>query len=441
MPLIIHKSTSVNLCVRKIYSEINFDFPQLSTFSINMPLIIHKSTSVNLCVRNICNVINIGFSHISKFIFKWIFILLIFTLNSCSSPKETNTTPQYVNSFAKGFEIQKFNGFQQVIVKNPWQKAQGESFSYILTPRPASVPDSLQTKTIIKTPVKRVIVFSSTHVGNIAALGKSSGIVGVSGKDFISDSTVRFSLEKQKCYDIGFAPNIDFERILELKPDLVFLYGLDPSVTGLVKRLEDVGIRSVLVSEFLEDHPLGKAEWLLFFSAFFESERAGDSIFTVVKQNYLALRDSIANIKTNPFVLVGLPWKDTWYMAGGKSFTAKLIEDAGGKYLWEENLNTDFIPLDLESVFQKAINADVWINTGSAGNRAEILSADPRFRHVKAFQNGNLFNNNARVNSTGGNDFWESGTVRPDWILKDLIRIFHTDDSVKHDLFYYKKLE
>jgi len=379
----------------------------------------------------------------SVFAFRIFFYGLMMLATSCSSPEKRTANSQTEHSYAKGFEIISFAGFKQVEVKNPWQKSKGNSFTYILSPHPENLPDSLLKKTVIKTPVEKVVVFSSTHVGFLAALGKSSSIVGVSGKDFINDSIVRSSLETKKCLDIGFAPNIDFESILLLQPDLVFLYGLDPSVTSLVNRLEEAGIKSVLVSEFLEQHPLGKAEWIRFFSAFFERESLGDSLYSEVERNYQTRKNEIAgNDMVKPKVLVGLPWKDTWFMAGGNSFAAKFIEDAGGQYLWSENGNTDFIPLDLESVFQKAIHADIWINTGTAESCSEILAVDQRFQHVPAFQNGKVFNNNLRVNAAGGNDFWESGAVRPDLVLRDMICIFHPElYAGEEKLFYYRNLK
>ncbi len=362
---------------------------------------------------------------------------------SCSSSEKRIGNSQNEHSYAKGFDISDFPGYRQVEVKNPWQKSHGNSFTYILSSHPELLSDSLHSKTIIKTPVNKVVVFSTTHIGFLAALGMSSSIVGVSGKDFINDSIVRSSLENKNCLDIGFAPNIDFESILLLQPDLVFLYGLDPSVTSLVSRLEEAGIKSVLVSEFLEEHPLGKAEWIRFFSAFFEMETLGDSIYSEVERNYQARKTEISEMNLlKPSVLVGLPWKDTWFMAGGKSFAAKFIEDAGGQYLWSNNENTDYIPLDLESVFQKAIHADIWINTGTAENCDEILAVDQRFQHVPAFQNGKVFNNNLRVNATGGNDFWESGAVRPDLVLSDMICIFHSPAGEREmKLYYYRNLK
>lgn len=365
--------------------------------------------------------------------------LIFFTY--CSVPDNSNLTEKNQLLYAGGFEIKNNKGFQQVIITNPWQKSKNESLTYILANNQESVPDTLREFTFIKTPVERAIVLSSTHVGFIAALGKSSTVVGVSGKDFISDTTVRRSLENKTCLDIGFAPNIDFESILILKPDVVFLYGLDPSVTALVKRFSEAGIKAVLVSEFLEDHPLGKAEWIRFFSAFYGCTTEGDSIFSEVKTNYLAWKDSVAEFTHAPKVLTGLPWKDTWYMAGGRSFAAKFIEDAHGDYLWADNTNIDFVPLDLESVFQKAVHADIWINTGSAESLQGILAEDKRFAYIPAFQNGQVYNNNLTLNSTGGNDFWESGAVRPDRVLSDLILIFHPEKFSTTKLFYYRRLE
>jgi iron complex transport system substrate-binding protein len=370
-----------------------------------------------------------------------IILMNIIAVLSCSSPEKSRPPDSSDLSYAKGFEIRDYTTYREIIVKNPWQKSQGEKFSYILTSNPALIPDSLSDHMIIKTPVNQVVVFSTTHVGFIGALGRGSSVTGVSGKDFISDTTVRTSIENGKCTDVGFAPNIDYERILQMHPDIVFLYGLDPSVTGLVNRLRDSGIQSVMVSEFLEAHPLGKAEWIRFFSAFYDCESLGDSIFKSVLGNYTMLRDSIKKCSGKPSVLVGLPWKDTWYMSGGRSFTSRFIEDAGANYLWTENNSSDYIPLDLESVFQKAATADVWINTGSAETKSDIILIDPRLQYIPAFQNGNIYNNNLRMNSSGGNDFWESGAVRPDLILRDLICIFHPGKSDDNEFYFYKKLK
>ena len=139
--------------------------------------------------------------------------------------------------------------------------------------------------------------------------------------------------------------------------------------------------------------------------------------------------------------MLGLPWKDTWYMAGGRSFMAKLIEDAGGSYLWKENTSSEYIPLDLETVFLKAFKAERWLNTGTAGSLQEIAGRDERFENLPVFREKEVYNNDARISENGGNDYWESGVVHPDVILADMAEIFHPGLFPGHQFRYYRKLE
>ncbi|MCB9000037.1 MAG: ABC transporter substrate-binding protein [Bacteroidales bacterium] len=369
-----------------------------------------------------------------------VFIGIISLFAACSSQETTKHYSKTNLIYARGFDIIDQGSFKEIFVSRPWQKAQNQQFRFLLSSDTYNIPDSLRTEIFIKTPVKKVVVFSSTHVGYIASLGESHSIAAVSGCDFVSDSILRASIQQKHCLDIGFAPNIDYETLLAIHPDVVFLYGLDPSVIGIMNRLKSAGIPSVLVSEFLEDLPLGKAEWIKFFSAFYNDDALADSIFKEVDRNYNQLKNSAKLWNKKPSILVGLPWKDSWYMSGGKSFTARFIEDAGGNYLWADTPETDFIPLDLESVFLKAMKADIWINSGSAASLREIVSQDQRFEYLPAFKEGNVFNNNLRMNATGGNDFWESGVVHPERILSDLIQIFHNTDSSDKNLYYYQRL-
>ena len=128
-------------------------------------------------------------------------------------------------------------------------------------------------------------------------------------------------------------------------------------------------------------------------------------------------------------------------MAGGESFAATLIKDAGGEYLWADSHSAEAIPLDLESVYARAVKAEIWINPGAATSLNELQNFDQRFTELGVIQSGMIFNNNERLNTTGGNDYWESGTVRPDLVLADLIKVFHPDLLTDHRLFYYRQLK
>jgi iron complex transport system substrate-binding protein len=374
--------------------------------------------------------------------FRSVLLIPVFFLFSCiGENSEISDSTTHRPDYAECFLIEQENKFTRIKVLNPWQKAENIRFTYILSSDPSHLPDSLKDFPVIKIPVKTVIVLSTTHIGIISALGNAFSIIGVSGKDYVSDSIVRKNIKENRCFDIGYYPNINYERILSLRPDIVFLYGLEGSVQNVAYRLKEAGIPSVLVSEYLEVHPLGKAEWIKFFAAFYDQTDIGNRIFENVQKNYTSLRDSVKNVIYKPLVLAGLPWKDTWFLPGGRSFSAQFITDAGGDYLWKDDLSKEYIALDLESVFLRALNAGTWINTGSVETKAELIGHDNRFKVIRAFRTDSVFNNNARLSSMGGNDYWESGAVYPDIILKDLIKIFHPEFLTEHELSYYRKLE
>ena len=138
--------------------------------------------------------------------------------------------------------------------------------------------------------------------------------------------------------------------------------------------------------------------------------------------------------------MTGLPWKDSWYIPGGNSFAAAFIRDAGGDYIWSDMDSHEASPVDLESVFARSPQADIWINSGAARSMEDIRKTDSRLAEFRPYREGNVYNNTARLNPTGGNDFWEQGVMEPHIILADLIRIFHPEVLPGHELRYYEML-
>ena len=180
---------------------------------------------------------------------------------------------------------------------------------------------------------------------------------------------------------------------------------------------------------------------LKFFSLFYGLQEESEAFFNSIDSSYNLLTQRASDAEPKPAVLTGLPWNDTWYMAGGKSFAARLIADAGGTFLWNDNRSSEAIPLDLESVYIRAVEADIWVNPGAASTLDELHRFDERLSELPVLQQKEVYNNNKRVNETGGNDYWESGTVRPDLVLADLMKVFHPDIMRDHQFIYYRKLK
>jgi len=350
-------------------------------------------------------------------------------------------TDSSFTEYAEKFDLRRESGYTFLRVFDPWQNSRDVSYGYVLGNDEALVPDSLSAYPFIQTPLSRVIAMSTTHVAMIAALGEAGSIKGASGTAFIYDPEIRQKCKEGLITDVGYGQALNYELLVNLQPQVAFLYGVEGNVTTTAEKLTELGIKVVFCAEYLEPDPLGKAEWIRFFGSFFDREQEADLLFQKVDSNYTALKGLISGELEKPKVMMGLPWKDNWYVAGGKSFASRLIMDAGGVYLWKDNVSAEALPLDLESVFSKAVTADIWINPGAARSIDELVALDKRFADLPVVRLGNIYNNNARMSVGGGNDYWESGTLRPDLVLADLISVFHPQLMRDHSGFYYRKLK
>lgn len=376
---------------------------------------------------------------------KYPFLITAFIFFSC---KNHNTNQSNIeigcdtvkNLYAAGFRIIKHLSNTTIEIKNPWEHANNIVIKYILSNK-AGFEDKACSNIFIKVPVHRVVCMSTTHIAFLDALGVLGTIKGISGSKLVSNHTIVNGLNRKELVDIGYEQQLNYEMLVSLKPDILFAYGVGSEVSGDIHKLRELGIPVVLVGEYLETHPLAKAEWIKFFAEFFNKQELAAKIFDTINYQYNTLKGISLKDSFKPSVIINLPWNGSWYVAGGKSYIAQLIEDAGGNYLWKSYKTRESFPIKFESVFHFSSAADIWINAGTATSKQDILSVDSRLSNLKPFKMDNVYNNNLRLNNYGGNDFWESGVMNPQIILKDLIKIFHDKLLPDYKLYYYKNLQ
>ena len=379
-----------------------------------------------------------------RFIYVILFALLLTSCRSASDRTDDPVVGKEDNAlrYAQRFKMSQKHDFTLLSVSQPWQNAASNTeYHYVLGRDSTGIPPEWQKHTFIHTPAERVVIFSTTYIGLLEALDELPSVIGVSGPGYIYNKKLLERYHRSELYDVGSDQQVNFERIISLQPDLVFLYGIKADVSRLIQRLDQMDIQTVICADYLEDHPLGRAEWIRFFGAFYDRNSQADSIFSSVASRYEKLIETLPDDRKKPTVFLGLPWKDTWYVAGGNSYAAQLIIDAGGMYVWDHISSSEAIPYDLESVFGTIASADIWLNPGSAVDNKDILATDKRLEHLTAFKEGRIYNNNKRMGEGGGNDYWESGIIRPDRILKDLIHIFFSEEVHPDTLYYYKSIK
>lgn len=310
----------------------------------------------------------------------------------------------------------------------------------------------------ISRPLSRLIVMSTSYIGFLDAIGADSVIVGVSGGEYVCDSSVTAGLNNGSVEDIGYDANPDYEKIMALKPDLLLTYTVSSVKSQFLSKVESLGIKTFIVNEHLERHPLARAAYVRLFGALTGNMTTADSVLKVVSENYITLRDSVATTSLTPRkILVNIPYKDQWFVPGQESYLTTLFKDAGGEILGAKPGSSVSGQISVEAAYSLSKEADLWMNVGWCQTLEQLLSVNPLFedflmniqRNASAIDHSGskgsnhpacaastnvVWNDNKRLNAKGGNDFWESGVVRPDLLLRDLVGIFREDG---HTTIYY----
>ena len=240
------------------------------------------------------------------------------------------TVAVYTPSHASGFEIVGAEGQRSTILKvfDPWQGAENTETMLFLARDGERAPEGFEGQRV-EAGAKRIVCLSSTHVAMLDALGETDRVVGVSGRDYVSNEYV--SSHPDAVADIGFDGNIDYERLLAQRPDLVLLYGVN-GASGMEPKLREMGIPFCYIGEYLEESPLGKAEWLVAVAEIADIRERGEAVFAPVPERYEALKTKVAEVEAKPKVMINTPYGDSWFMASTGSYVARLIADAGGDY-------------------------------------------------------------------------------------------------------------
>ena len=381
-----------------------------------------------------------------KFLSISVLAVLMIYIESCGRIKENHRIREVDNSGtlifrAERFTLKKNSSCTVATIINPWQGANNVNQVYYLIKKGSKLPDGLDSSSVIFVPVKKIICMSTTHVIMISALGEARSIAGMSGTEFIYSPDLIKNVEQGLIEDVGYDADLNKELILKISPDLIMMYGIGSESESYTSKIKELGVKVVFNADYLETDPLGRSEWIKFFGALYCRENLADSIYQKEVEEYSKLKSFIErNAKSKPKVLLGFPYKDTWYISPGNSFISKMITDAGGNYLWQNTTSSVSMPLGIENVYLRGLTADYWLNIGSVSSRKEIMNVDPRLNDLPCFRNDNLFNNIKRINANGGNDYWESGSLYPHLILKDIATILHPELFRDSDLFFYRKI-
>ncbi len=342
-------------------------------------------------------------------------------------------------TYARGFRILSSPDHDSSIitVTDPYQGADGYRQTVFISRNGEMPPASFSGQTV-KAPVRRAVCLSSSYVAMFSAIDKEKTVVGVSGIDFISDEYVRANCDK--IADVGYDANLDFEKLVALQPDIVLLYGISGENTMLTDKLRELSIPYMYMGEYVEQLPLGKAEWMFVIAEICDATIRANSVFDIECHRYNAMKALAAETAEHPAVMLNTPYRDIWFMPSSQSYMVRLIEDAGGRYVFTGNDTSASVPVSLEDAYKMVLRSDVWLNV-TASSLADLYARYPKIAELCG-KSGHMtiWNCDRRSTPAGGSDFWESGVVRPSAILADLIGILHPELLPDREFTYYTRL-
>lgn len=331
--------------------------------------------------------------------------------------------------FSDNFSVAYFGNYKIVTVDRPYPGGQPEHYVLVQcgTPSPDLGPDMANVPRI-SVPVQSLFSGSTAQAPALVTVGGLKALTGVARRDFIATPEVIAHMETAGVIEYETSGVVDIEAVVAARPD-VFMAGGGGEAE--IQRLAAAGIAVVNFADWQDTSPLGRAEWVKFIGLFFNAEAKAEESFAEVAKRYAAAEALVSGVAEDdkPFVLSGQAFGGVFFAAGGKSFIAQLIADAGGRYIFADNTSTGSFEIhDLEQLVTRAREASVWIQAAMTyRSLADIAAENPRLAALPAAQAGEVWIPDALKGPNGGVQFYELGTMRPDLVLLDLISILYPE--------------
>lgn len=366
-------------------------------------------------------------------------ILLTILLCGCNNhkPADKNNAKsdgEYKIYYAKGFTVDKYDEYTTVSVRDPWDTTRLLQ-TYILVDKDKDLPTDLPKGTLVRVPLTSVATYSTIHCSTLNELNAINIIKGVCEPQYIKLPNIQEGIRNGSIIDLGMASKPDTEKLIMLSPEAIFATPIQGWTYGSI---EKTGISILETPDYTESHPLGRAEWIRFYSLFIGKEQLADSLFAITRKSYNDIKDAVAKTESRPSVLTDIRYQGKWNMPGGKSFMANMLSDAGASYPWADDNSTTYMPLSFESVLDKAGEADFWLIKYNWPKDMVYKSLEKEYKpyaYFKSFKEKNIFGCNTSYSS-----YYEDLPIHPDYILKDLAYIFHPELFPNYSPKYYTRI-
>ncbi|GGE07998.1 ABC transporter substrate-binding protein [Psychroflexus salis] len=375
---------------------------------------------------------------------KLYFNILVLSLLFCSCKNDTKKTETLVEEqielkYSTTFQLYETENYKRIVVIKPWPDAEKE-LVYVCAKDKAKIPKNLKYDAFVQLPVQKIVLTSTTHIPSLISLNQLEKWVGFPGLDYVSSEAARTKIEAGHVTEIGQNEALNTEKLLELQPDVVVGFAVKGSNKSL-NTVSKAGIPVLYNSDWLDEHPLGKAEWIKFFGVLTNSLPEAEKQFNSIEKNYNDLKKLAATSGSRPSVLAGAMYKDVWYLPGGKSWQAQFLKDANTNYVYADNSETGSLSKSFEAVLNKAQQTDFWVAPAQFTSYQQLLKSSVHYQKFTAFQDKKTYTFAKTKGKKGGVLYYELAPNRPDLVLQDLVGIFHPELLQVKEFSFFEALD
>ncbi|MBQ5828535.1 MAG: ABC transporter substrate-binding protein, partial [Bacteroidales bacterium] len=295
-----------------------------------------------------------------KIIFLFCSIALIASCGNRGSKGESTFTETGVkeeNSYAKFFEITNYSNCKVISVINPWDTTRTLQ-EYVLVDKNIPLPDGLPKGTVIRTPVENVIMYSTIHASIWEKLGALESVVGICEPEYLTSERAKRMMAEGKIHNCGMASSPNVEKIMDIGGRFIVA---SPFENGGYGQAGKLGIPIFESADYMENHPLGRVEWMKVFGMLSGKKDTADSLYRDTEAKYNSLKALAAGTVGKPRIMSERKYGSSWFIVGGASYIAQMYKDAGADYIFNDNNETGSVPVAFETVFDKGADSDMWV--------------------------------------------------------------------------------
>lgn len=341
--------------------------------------------------------------------------------------------------FAKTFKVYERDGYRIIDLKAPivsWggdAKGADQTARVVLVPKDAEPPamtGDLQSAVLVRTPVERIAVNYGFLEAILTTLNVEGRLVAIGGVKSYNDE-IRARARSGDVAQVGYGwhapPAID--TLIGARPDVFFTVLGDLGHAEHYERIKSLGVPVVPIFLEAETTYMGPVDYVRLLAMFVDKEDAANVYADMVANNVDALKARVAD-KPKKQVM------SAWFAGGGRWMVTvrnaenQLLSDAGGvnpMALQDDIRLDDFMRTGSETLLARARNVDCWIIRDT---HSQAFTDEDFLQNFKAWREGCLFASDGSTKAEADAfDYYETGPLRPDYVLRDLVRMLHPDAS------------